>query len=90
MSGEGGFFMYDGTVKMQYLVWLKILYLPLAGDNLGINYNSSQLVYCEHNTLYNEINWFYPASGSEQINRCVVYNYAENVWTTSSLARSSY
>jgi hypothetical protein len=27
---------------------------------------------------------------SEQINRCVVYNYAENVWTTSSLARSSY
>jgi hypothetical protein len=28
-------------------------------------------MYCEHNTLYNEINWFYPASGSEQINRCV-------------------
>jgi hypothetical protein len=26
----------------------------------------------------------------EQINRCVVYNYAENVWTTSSLARTSY
>ena len=25
-----------------------------------------------------------------QINRCVVYNYAENVWTTSSLARTTY
>jgi hypothetical protein len=25
-----------------------------------------------------------------QINRCVSYNYAENCWTTSSLARSSY
>jgi hypothetical protein len=24
-----------------------------------------KLIYCEHNTLYNEINWFYPASGSD-------------------------
>jgi hypothetical protein len=89
MSGEGGFFMYDGTVKAIPCLVEDFVFTN-SGNNLGINYNSSQLVYCEHNTLYNEINWFYPASGSEQINRCVVYNYAENVWTTSSLARSSY
>jgi hypothetical protein len=89
MSGEGGFFMYDGTVKAIPCL-VEDFVFTTTGDNLGINYNSSQLVYCEHNTLYNEINWFYPASGSEQINRCVVYNYAENVWTTSSLARTSY
>jgi hypothetical protein len=89
MSGEGGFFMYDGTVKTIPCLVEDFVFTD-NGDNLGINYNSSQLVYCEHNTLYNEINWFYPASGTEQINRCVVYNYAENVWTTSSLARSSY
>jgi hypothetical protein len=89
MSGEGGFFMYDGTVKAIPCLVEDFVFTN-SGDNLGINYNSSQLVYCEHNTLYNEINWFYPASGSEQINRCVVYNYAENVWTTSSLARTSY
>jgi hypothetical protein len=89
MSGEGGFFMYDGTVKMLPCL-VEDFVFTTAGDNLGINYASNQLVYCEHNTLYNEINWFYPASGSEQINRCVVYNYAENVWTTSSLGRSSY
>ena len=89
MSGEGGFFMYDGTVKAIPCLVEDFVFTD-NGDNLGINYNSSQLVYCEHNTLYNEINWFYPASGTEQINRCVVYNYAENVWTTSSLARSSY
>ena len=47
-------------------------------------------MYCEHNTLYNEINWFYPKAGSTQIDRSVTYNYAENCWTTSSLARSSY
>jgi hypothetical protein len=89
MSGEGGFFMYDGTVKAIPCLVEDFVFTN-SGDNLGINYNSSQLVYCEHNTLYNEINWFYPASGSEQINRCVVYNYAENLWTTSSLDRSSY
>jgi hypothetical protein len=89
MSGEGGFFMFDGTVKTIPCLVEDFVFTN-NGDNLGINYNSSQLVYCEHNTLYNEINWFYPASGSEQVNRCVVYNYAENVWTTSSLARSSY
>ena len=89
MSGEGGFFMFDGTVKTIPCLVEDFVFTN-NGNNLGINYNSSQLVYCEHNTLYNEINWFYPENSSEQINRCVVYNYAENVWTTSSLARSSY
>ena len=89
MSGEGGFFRFDGTVKPIPCLVEDFVFTN-DGDNLGINYNSSQLVYCEHNTLYNEINWFYPSSGTGQINRCVTYNYAEGVWTTSSLARTSY
>ena len=89
MSGEGSFFMYDGTVKAMPCS-VEDFVFTTTGNNLGINYNSSQLVYCEHNTLYNEINWFYPASASEQINRCVTFNYGENCWTTSSLARTSY
>src|SRR5210317_119031 len=89
MSGEGGFFMYDGTVKMLPCL-VEDFVFTTSGDNLGINYASNQLVYCEHNTLYNEINWFYPKAGSTQIDRSVTYNYAENCWTTSSLARSSY
>ena len=89
MSGEGGFFMFDGTVK-SIPCEVEDFVFTTTGDNLGINQSSNQLVYAEHNTLYNEINWFYPEFGSQQINRCVVYNYAENVWTTSSLARTSY
>jgi hypothetical protein len=89
MSGEGGFFMFDGTVKSIPCL-VEDFVFTTTGDNLGINYSSNQLVYAEHNTLYNEINWFYPAAGSEQINRCVVYNYGENCWTTSSLDRTSY
>jgi len=89
MSGEGGFFMYDGTVKMLPCL-VEDFVFTTSGDNLGINYSSNQLVYAEHNTLYNEINWFYPKAGSTQINRSVTYNYGEDCWTTSSLARSSY
>jgi hypothetical protein len=89
MSGEGGFFMFDGTVK-SIPCEVEDFVFTTTGDNLGINQSSNQLVYAEHNTLYNEINWFYAKFGSSQINRCVVYNYAENVWTTSSLARTSY
>ena len=89
MSSEGGFFMFDGTVKAIPCL-VEDFVFTTNGDNPGINYNSSMLVYAEHNSLYNEISWFYATSDSQQINRCVVYNYAENVWTTSSLARTSY
>ena len=89
MSGEGGFFMFDGTVK-SIPCEVEDFVFSTTGNNLGINQTSNQLVYAEHNTLYNEINWFYAKFGSQQIDRCVTYNYAENVWTTSSLARTSY
>ena len=89
MSGEGGFFVYDGTVKSLPCL-VEDFVFTTTGDNLGINYNASQIIYGEHNTLYGEVTWFYPKAGSEQIDRCVTYNYGENCWTTGSLARSSY
>ena len=88
MSGEGGFFVYDGTVKSLPCL-VEDFVFTTSGDNLGINYDASQLIYGEHNTLYNEVTWFYPADGSDQINRCVTYNYGEDCWTTGSLARTS-
>jgi len=89
MSGEGGFFMFDGTVKAIPCL-VEDFVFTTTGDNLGINYDAAEVVYAEHNTLYNEINWFYPKDSSIQNDRCVTYNYAENVWTTSSLNRSTY
>ena len=89
MSGEGGFFAYDGTVKSLPCL-VEDFVFNTDGDNLGINFNASDIIYAEHNTLYSEVNWFYPKSGSEQIDRVVTYNYAEQVWTTGSLARTSY
>ena len=89
MSGEGGFFVFDGTVKSLPCLVEDFVFTD-TGDNLGINYDASDVIYAEHNTLYGEVNWFYPKSGATQIERCVTYNYGENVWTTSSLARTTY
>tara|TARA_R100001510_G_scaffold57605_1_gene66392 strand:- start:311 stop:2221 length:1911 start_codon:yes stop_codon:yes gene_type:complete len=89
MSGEGGFFMYDGTVKALPCLVEDFVFTTRNGD-LGINYDASATVYSSPNTLYTEVNWFYPKAGSLQIDRCVTYNYQENCWTTSSLDRSTY
>jgi len=89
MSNEGGFFMYDGTVKALPCL-VEDFVFTVQNGNLGLNYQSAATVYSEPNSLYTEVNWFYPKSGSEQIDRCVTYNYQENAWTTSSLARSTY
>jgi hypothetical protein len=89
MSEEGGFFVYDGTVKALPCL-VEDFVFTTTGDNLGINFNAGQIIFGEHNTLYNEVTWFYAKSGSDQVDRCVTYNYGENCWTTGSLARTSY
>lgn len=89
MSNEGGFFMYDGTVKALPCL-VEDFVFTVQNGNLGLNYSASETVYSQPNSLYTEVNWFYPKAGSLQIDRCVTYNYQENVWTTSSLARSTF
>jgi len=89
MSAEGGFFVFDGTVKSLPCL-VEDFVFSTDGTNLGVNYNASDIIYSSPNALFTEINWFYPKSGSTQIDRCVTYNYSENVFTTSSLDRTSY
>ena len=89
MGDAGGFFRYDGTVK--YLPCLvEDFVFNSNGNNLGLNFSSNRLVAAGHNNLYNEVNFFYPKNGSDQIDRCVTYNYGEEVWTTSSLDRTTW
>lgn len=42
------------------------------------------------NEQYSEIWWFYCSSGSIDLDRYVVYNYAEQVWYYGSMMRSSW
>jgi hypothetical protein len=89
MGQAGGFFVFDGTVKALPCL-VEDFVFTTEGDGLGINYASGELVYAGLNTLFMEISWFYPKSGTTAINRVVTYNYNENTWTTGTLARTSY
>ena len=89
MGKTGGFFVYDGTVKSLPCL-VEDFVFTTSGNNPGINYDSGQIVFGGINELYSEINWFYPTSGSTNIDRVVTYNYAENVWTTGTLDRTTW
>jgi hypothetical protein len=89
MGDSGGFFMFDGTVKSLGSL-VEDFVFTTTSDNLGFNYNSGELVYAGHNNLYTELTWFYPSATSNFINRMVTYNYEDKVWTTGSLARTTY
>jgi hypothetical protein len=89
MGFGGGFFAFDGTVK-QIPSLVEDFVFTNVGDNLGINYDASQITYAYHNSLYNEVGWNYAKSGSSQVDRNVVYNFVENTWSVGTLARTTY
>ena len=89
MSDEGGFFTYDGSVKRMSCP-VEDFVFKTTGNNPGLNFMAGQQVYSSHNSLFNEIVWFYPDASSNFVNRMVIYNYLEGTWVTGTLARTSY
>ena len=89
MGRSGGFFVFDGTVKSVPCL-VEDFVFSTDGSNLGVNYTAEELIYAGLNSLFTEISWFYPKDGSSNIDRVVTYNYGERVWTTGSMARTTY
>jgi hypothetical protein len=55
----------------------------------GINMTQSSKVYGVSNQAYNEIWWFYPSAESNENDRYVTFNYAENHWSIGAIARTA-
>ena len=90
MSDSGGFFVFDGTVKSLGSLVEDFVFSTNDGAP-GFNFASgSELTFSAHNSLYSEIYWFYASQASNFVDRLVTYNYDENIWTTSTLARTTY
>jgi len=71
---RGSFYVYNGNVQT----------LPCAVQDYifsDINLRQSYKIFGTSNVDQNEIIWFYPSSNSEEINRYVIYNYLENLWS---------
>ena len=80
---QDSFFLFDGSVKK----------LPCTVEQFifnNINVTGSENAFAGHNGEFNEIMWFYPRTGSDQINAIVAYNYLEGTWWTGTLARTTW
>jgi len=90
MGATGGFYVYDGTVKSVPCLVEDFVFTNNGAGDLGLNYNSGEIIYAGINELYSEVNWFYPSTNSTVTDRCVTYNFSEQVWYTSSLDRTTW
>jgi len=90
MGQAGGFYLFDGTVKKIPCSVEDFVFTTIDDGDLGLNFDASDVIFAGYNSLFGEINWFYPKAGSFQIDRVVTYNYLENLWTVGSLARTTY
>jgi hypothetical protein len=89
VGDSGNFFVFDGTVKTLPCTVDDFVFTT-NGDSLGLNFIQGDVVFAGHNSLFNEINWFYVKANSTEIDRSVTYNYEEKSWSTGSLARTTY
>ena len=85
---ENGFFRYTGKLES-----LACLVEDYVYDDL--NTVPRQHIYAGLNNLFGEVTWFYAASSENSNSRSVTYNYMDStperpVWTTSTLARSTW
>jgi hypothetical protein len=81
--GYDKFYMYSGRVET--------LYCPLRQYIFGdINLQQQYQFFSGTNEGYNEIWWFYCSANSDVIDRYVIYNHLEKIWSYGNLARTAW
>lgn len=81
--GAGQFYSYRGALNVMPCTVLEHVFSD-------INEAQRDKIYCGTNLTESEVTWFYPSLGSEEVNRYVTYNYAENIWYYGTLARTAW
>jgi hypothetical protein len=81
--GLDKFYMYSGRVET--------LYCPLRQYIFGdINLQQQYQFFASTNEGYNEIWWFYCSANSTVIDRYVVYNHLEKIWSYGNMSRTAW
>ena len=77
------FYIYDGAVRSVSCSVRNYIFSDI---------NRVQLFKCfgGHNRAYNEVWFFYPSAGSEEVDRYVIWNYVEDGWTIGQLERTAW
>jgi hypothetical protein len=81
--GYDKFYMYSGRVET--------LYCPLRQYIFGdINLQQQYQFFAGTNEGFNEIWWFYCSANSTAVDRYVIYNHLEKIWSYGNLARTAW
>jgi hypothetical protein len=81
--GYDKFYVYSGRVET--------LYCPLRQYIFGdINLQQQYQFFAGTNEGFNEIWWFYCSANSTAIDRYVVFNHLEKIWSYGNLARTAW
>lgn len=81
--GKDKFYMYSGRVET--------LYCPLRQYIFGdINLDQSYQFFASTNEAYNEIWFFYCSANSTTVDRYVIYNHLEKIWSYGNMARTAW
>ena len=81
--GQENFYMFDGRIQP----------IPCSVRDFvfsDINKNQSFKIFAGSLASQNEVWWFYPSAGSEENDRYVIFNYAENLWYYGTLNRTCW
>ena len=81
--GYDSFYVYNGAVQKVPCTVLSYVF-----DNL--NAGQAFKVFAFSNSEFNEVGWYYPSGSNLNIDKYVVYNYAEQVWTIGELTRTAW
>jgi hypothetical protein len=81
--GLDKFYMYSGRVET--------LYCPLRQYIFGdINLQQQYQFFASTNEGFNEVWWFYCSANSTVIDRYVIYNHLEKIWSYGNLSRTAW
>jgi hypothetical protein len=81
--GLDKFYMYSGRVET--------LYCPLRQYIFGdINLQQQYQFFAGTNEGFNEVWWFYCSANSNTIDRYVIYNHLERIWSYGNLTRTAW
>lgn len=81
--GTEAFYVFDGTVKKLACTVQDYVFKDL-------NQVQKTKVHVGLNSQFNEVTWWYCSFTSDYIDRCVTFNYLENVWSIGTMARTAW
>lgn len=81
--GVDKFYKYDGRVQTLRCDLRQFIYSD-------INQLQFDQVFASTNEGFNEVWFFYCSSGSNTVDRYVIYNYAEDLWQYGTMARTAW